>query len=266
MNADRPRVGDGAERCAAPRAERADGTLKTAPGWLGAVLHTSLVVLLAATASLASAQEPEGFPDPGEPLVDQEFGVRTRQFGLDRRVEMYQWQRSDDGYERVWRPAPIVSAGFAPGHDNPTEMPLENRRWWASRPSLDGKPLDADVLRALGEWRVLHPNFTRLPANLAASFQPEGEGLGSAENPLDPQIGDLRITWRELELPSLAGRVELRDGTWRLVDEIGEYDDAVAEPAAPETGRTQRLWPWFGVGLLVIVGLGVASRRKRLRR
>jgi hypothetical protein len=179
---------------------------------------------------------------------------------------MYQWRRGERGYEKVWNAAPIDSTGFEPGHENPPRLPLENERWWAPRPTLDAQPLDADVLRSLGEWRVLHPNFSRLPANLAASFQPEGDGLGSAENPLEPEIGDLRVTWRELVLPPLAGKVALRDGAWRRVSVPNALDPNPAESAPlREQGRTQRLWPVFGGALVAIVALAVALRRKRER-
>lgn len=211
--------------------------------------------------------EPEGAPAAGGVLTDKEFGVDTRQFGLDRRVEMYQWRHGDRGYEKVWNAAAIDSGGFEAGHENPTRIPMENLRWWADKPTLDAQPLDADVLRSLGEWRVLHPNFSRLPANLAASFQPEGDGLGSADNPLEPEIGDLRVTWRELVLPPLAGKVALRDGAWRRVSVPNEVDPNPAESApAREQGYTQRMWPVFGGGLVVIVAAVVALRRRRHRK
>ena len=220
------------------------------------------VLLLASTAAIAQT-EPEGFPDPGAPLVDPDFRVRTRQFGLDRRVEMYQWRLGDNGYERVWHGALIDSAGFDPAHANPPKLPIENRRWWAEQPTLDGAPLDQAVLRSLGEWRMLRPDFSRLPANLAASFQPEGEGLGSAENPLDPQIGDVRVSWRELVLPPLTGKVMRRGGAWVLAndpDDASANDPPVAN-AEPE--HAQRVWPFVAGGLLLIVAVVVAVKRRR---
>lgn len=211
----------------------------------------------------AWAQAPKGFPDPGAPLSDPDFKVRTRQFGLDRQVEMYQWRIGENGYERVWHGALIDSAGFDDAHANPPRLPIDSRRWWAGKPTLDGRPLDPSVLRSLGEWRVLRPNFSRLPVNLAASFQPEGEGLGSAENPLEPRIGDVRVSWRELVLPPLDGRVVLRDGTWQLADAAdGGAGDA---PPGAAAGPAQRLWPFFGIAL-VVVAAGVVALRRRHRR
>ena len=112
---------------------------------------------------------------------------------------------------------------------------------------------------------MLRPNFSRLPANLAASFQPEGEGLGSAENPLDPQIGDLRVSWRELVLPPLAGKVVLRDGVWRLVNDAvgGALPEPAAAPIGSKPDHAQRVWPFFAGGLVVIIAIFVAVRRRR---
>ncbi|KQY51896.1 TMEM43 family protein [Lysobacter sp. Root494] len=226
----------------------------------------TLVLLLASTAAIAQT-EPEGFPDPGAPLVDPDFKVRTRQFGLDRRVEMYQWRLGENGYERAWHGASIDSAGFDSEHANPSKLPIENRRWWAENPTLDGAPLDQAVLRSLGEWRVLQPNFSRLPANLAASFQPEGEGLGSAENPLDPEVGDVRVSWRELVLPPLTGKVIQRSGTWVLAKdpEDASNADTTETPANAKPEHAQRVWPFFAGGLLVIAALVVAVQRRRRR-
>lgn len=230
-----------------------------------AELGTTVFLLLASTGAVAQT-EPEGFPDPGAPLVDPDFKVRTRQFGLDRRVEMYQWRLGENGYERVWHGALIDSAGFDPVHGNPPKLPIENRRWWAENPTLDGAPLHQAVLRSLGEWRVLRPNFSRLPANLAASFQPEGEGLGSAENPLDPEVGDVRVSWRELVLPPLAGKVIQRSGTWVLAKDPEDAGSDTAEaPANTKPEHAQRVWPFFAGGLLVIAGIVVAVQRRRRR-
>jgi hypothetical protein len=117
---------------------------------------------------------------------------------------------------------------------------------------------------------VLQPNFSKIPANLAASFQPEGHGLGSAENPLDPQIGDVRISWRELVLPPLADKVALSEGVWRRVASSMPGSPADPNPGAAtamrEAGRTQRLWPVFGGGFVVIVAIVVALRRRAHRR
>ncbi|MGV8942056.1 MAG: TMEM43 family protein [Lysobacter sp.] len=220
-----------------------------------------------------SQSVPQGAPVRIGLVEDRDFGVRTTQFGLDRRVEMLQWQRDgEDRYEQVWKPALVDTSGFAPGRDNPPSFPLESRRWWAPEVTLDGKPLDLAVLKALGQWHEFRPGFTRLPANLAATFQPEGDGLGSSINPLDPQIGDLRIQWRELHLPPLAGHVELRDGQWQL---SARTEKAVlnARPLPPAAANAHafeghRRGPWALGGALavaVVIGVLLLGRRRRRR-
>ena len=209
--------------------------------WLAALLLATATAGAAgavdATRAVGAPASPQGEPVAAEPIEDPEFGVRTTRFGLDRQVEMYQWQRdSRGGYQQVWKPALVDSSDFAAGYANPTEIPLASRIWWASAVTLDGKPVALPVLKALGRWQDFRPAFTRLPANLAATFQPEGDGLGSALNPLDPRIGDLRIHWRALHLPPMAGKVELRDGQWQLpapVPAASAPVQAELAPAAP---------------------------------
>ena len=169
-----------------------------------------------ALAQDASAESgPMDAPQPDKSVRDAEFGVVARHYGLERLVEMYQWRGAGSGYVRAWSTKPIDSAHFTAAQANPA-FPLQSRRWLAKSISVDGRPLDPEVLAALGQWRDFRPSFSSLPGNLAVTFQPEGDGLGSAENPLDPQIGDLRIRWRELVLPPLQGRIVLRDGRWHM--------------------------------------------------
>jgi len=226
-----------------------------------------------ASAPVAAAV-PQGPPRAGSELRDREFGVGTDQFGLDRRVEMYQWRRTgEDNYDRIWKAAWIDSSEFAPGHENPPELPLDSRRWWSADATLDGRPLDKSVLKALGQWQDFRPGFSRLPGNLAATFQPEGDGLISSQNPLDPQIGDLRISWRELTLPPLAGKVELRDGAWRLAPGTGAVRNPASARAAPGAATTGQAtsagssswWPWL-LGALAMVLLLVLVKRRRKQR
>lgn len=244
--------------------------------WRTGLAALLLIGLVAPSRAQSPPVVPEGTPQAGGELRDADFGVGTDQFGLDRQVEMYQWRRvGEDRYDLVWKAAWIDSSRFSAGHENPPELPLASRHWWAPQPTLDGKPLDLAVLKALGQWQEFRPGFSRLPANLAATFQPEGDGLTSSENPLDPQVGDLRVSWRELVLPPLEGRVVLVDGAWELAQpatprpsEARPPVQASALDAAVE--RDGRYWPWIaggllGLGLLVFAGRAALSRRQPRR-
>lgn len=213
-------------------------------------------------------QQPTGAPQPDKSVRDPDFGVTARHFGLERRVEMYQWRAAGQGYATTWNPEAIDSSAFAPGHDNPP-FPLRGKRWQAAAVTVDGKPLGPEVLQTLGEWRAFRPSFNALPGNLAATFQPQGDGLGSAENPLDPQVGDLRITWRDLVLPPLQDKIVLRDGRWRLRPR--QQPDVAIDPSAGTTARAapepDRL-PWLlgGGVLVVLIAVFAAMRRRRRQR
>lgn len=248
-------------------------------GWIAALAACVLLAgPAAATAPGASVPivVPQGEPQPGGTLRDDDFGVVRRGFGLERRVEMYQWSAGDTGFRRVWNSAPIDSSGFPDNRQNPPQVPLDSRRWWSSQANLDGHPIDVEVLKRLGDWQQFRPGFSRLPGNLAATFQPDGDGLSSSNNPLDPQIGDLRVTWRELQLPPLAGKIRLRDGAWQLAPREPVVTNA-APPAAPasttdRSSESPSPWPWrqaaaIALAALVagIIAIAVVLRRRRRR-
>ncbi len=240
---------------------------------LAAVLVLVAVVLPGAAVAQvtgaigAGAEQPLGTPQPDKSVRDPEFGVTARHLGLERRVEMYQWRKVGQGYAHAWSEHPLDSAGFAPGHDNPP-FPLQGKRWHAASISIDGKLLDDEVVQVLGEWHGFRPSFNALPGNLAATFQPLGDGLGSSENPLDPQVGDLRITWRELILPPLQDKLMLSDGRWHLVAAPAAVASVAPKGAMPDdTAPGKRRLPWlFSSGfLLVLIAVLVAWRRRRKR-
>ena len=220
--------------------------------------------LLFATVAAAQGQAPDASapPQAGDKLRDPDFGVRTSHFGLERRVEMFQWREDGGAYTRGWSDEAVDSAAFLPGHDNPP-LPIRSRRWEASVVTVDGVPLDPEVVQALGEWREFRPAFSALPGNLAATFQPQGDGLGSAMNPLAPEVGDLRIHWRELVLPPLAQRIEMQGGRWRL--RAGGMDDAGEGVAAraDDSQRGQARWWWWLAVVPVVVVLAALRRRRR---
>jgi hypothetical protein len=234
--------------------------------WVAALLAA---ISAAAPTHLATAQaqgKAPGVPQPDRSVRDPEFGVVARHYGLERRVEMLQWRRTAGGYATTWSELPIDSTTFSEGHGNPAGFPLQSRRWTAATITIDGKPLDPAVVTALGEWKVFRPSFSSLPANLAATFQPEGDGLGSADNPLEPHVGDLRVHWRELILPPLDQRIALRDGRWQLVAPAPAGDapvDPAAGNAAAPTVHAHRAW-WFGGAFIVLVA-ALAARRRRSR-
>jgi len=212
--------------------------------------------------------------DNGRPnritLLDHEFGVSTRQLGLQRRVQMYQWLRKGGGYAPGWHDALVDSSDFDPRFANPDVFPLQTRYWIGQGITFEGKPLDENVLKVLGRWRQFRPGFTALPGNLSATFQPDGDGLSSSENPLDPQIGDLRVTWHELTLPALTDQVTMQNGVWVLAQAGSKRADAMPTQAPIGRARSDpgaRSWLfWVVVALLLAWLLGRILSRLLHRR
>ncbi len=232
-----------------------------------ALLLPGMVVTASlAFAGWAHAQEPVlGAPQPDKSVRDSEFGVVARHLGLERHVEMLQWQRTASGYAKVWSEDPIDSSSFAPDKRNPGAFPLHGRRWMASVVRIDKSPVDPQVIAQRGVWQDIRPSFSALPANLAATFQPEGDGLGSAENPLEPHVGDLRIRWRDLVLPMLDGQISLRGGRWQLLPEARIVPaPVVALKPADDSPAPRRAWIWM-IGVLVALALSVFVLRVRRR-
>jgi hypothetical protein len=229
--------------------------------WLCAAMS-----LLASAPVFAMQAVPDPTP-PGSVQIDKaprdpDFGVSTRHPGLQRHVEMYQWTRAGDGYVLAWRGARVDSSGFAPGHDNPKAMPLREREWHAVV-RVDGKPVPDAIIAGLGDWTGFRPNFSALPGNMSATFQPEGDGLGSADNPLTPQVGDLRVTWRAFVLPPLADRLVLRNGEWALRATTGPVAADAGPPPAGQPPRSSRWLFSSGAGVVLLIVVVAAMRRRR---
>ena len=224
----------------------------------------ALLLALAGGAHAQDAAQPQGLPATAHPPRDAEFGVVAHGFGLQRQVEMLQWRRFGPGYRKEWSAQPIDSSGYAKAYRNPAGFPIETRYWIAEDATLDGKPIDDDVLKEFGNWRDFRPGFSALPANLAATFQPEGDGLGTADNPLDPQVGDLRVRWRELELPPLQGRVALQGGVWiPASDAVPENVVAASDTVADASTKPDRWLWWIAAAVVLAIGGAWWLRRRR---
>ena len=226
---------------------------------IAAARAAALACLLAWPAAHAFAKDAAGGDAPRDP----DFGVVARDaLGLERRVAMFQWHRDGDGYRKDWSERAIDSSGFLPGHENPTEILLRSRRWTPAEVTLGGKPVAREAVEALATWETMRPDFSALPGNLSATFQPEGDGLGSAANPTHPEVGDLRITWRALRLPATGEGLVLRDGRWEL-DERALARRAQAGDAV-RPARVGYAWSLMGaLAAALLAGLALLLRRRR---
>lgn len=136
-----------------------------------------------------------------EEPFDPEFGQRAPAPVLIRHIEMFQWREirvgGDVHYEQDWVDRPIDSRRFAQskGHTNPERFPLEGKQFDSGQARVGKYVLSAPLLHALLGGEIITPNIKTLPANLAASFAPNGNYFTTSEHPDQPQLGDLRVSW-----------------------------------------------------------------------
>jgi hypothetical protein len=136
---------------------------------------------------------------------DSDLGITPAEgtLRLIRRVEMYQWQEQTSSetrtrmgggqetvttysYRRVWQEGRIDSSRFRQpdGHQNP-EPRYATRAFNAERVMLGG-------------YRVSDAQVNQIPANTAFAV-PGGNADGGryiGQDPQNPRVGDLRITWQ----------------------------------------------------------------------
>lgn len=223
--------------------------------WYGVV---TCCVVPAAGAIAQELRDDSALPVPVGTVKDQEFGVTTHHVALQRRVWMWQWQATPAGVRAGWSERLLPSPDAR--HRNPASWPLPAGEWRASAVEVAGHPLSEAAIRTLGGWQVLRPSFDALPPNIAVTFQPEGDGLGSADDPQHPAIGDLHVAWREWRLLPLVGRVRLVSGRWQPIV-------AMASPPGPNAAAREGHGAWLawiaGIGLLGVIGWRLRQRRRK---
>lgn len=215
-----------------------------------------------APASAIPMPAPQGMVESSLPVEDPVFGFSMRALALERRVEMLQWQRDAQGaYTTQWSVAHVDSSGFDPTHANPAELPFNGERWWTRDARLDGRPVSPNLLAALDAWQPYAPDLRQLPPNLAASFQPDGEWLSTAQDPKHPAVGDVRLRWRILERAAPPPGIALYKGRWELPADIAAAapQSAIA-PVAPSAGGGWMQRTFGGhLKLLAIIGVALAA-------
>lgn len=209
-------------------------------------------------------------------LRDPEFRVESRKLGFRRDVEMLQWAREEGQYVKRWSDSALNDEGFDPAHRNPGMPSLKSELWLSREATIDGKPVEPSVLMALGTWIRVRPNFSRVPYRWSRRFEPDGDGMSNSDNPLEPTVGDVRITWSEMFVPTLERQVVFANGIWQLPENL-KLDYATREELVKQTERAQarhslteflfRFWGFAAAALvLFLVGLrGVLNFRARRR-
>jgi len=153
-----------------------------------------------------------------ETLQDNAFGVAVQALLLQREVEMFQWveeKKSETrkkvgggeevittyAYDRKWKSSLVRSDEFhdRAGHVNPTTMPYENADIPARNASLGAFHLTERIVARIGgaQPHKIGPETAKLPSNLAGRARVVDGGVFVGSDPQNPQVGDLRIAWRQ---------------------------------------------------------------------
>ncbi|HEX5960183.1 MAG TPA: TMEM43 family protein [Rhodanobacteraceae bacterium] len=173
-----------------------------------------------------------GAPEVASPAHDPQFGVTADAPALVRKVEMFQWTETNFGgrnYELNWFDHPIDSSAFGDpaSHANPGAFPIGAARFDSPDVQVGGFKLDPALVAMIPGTEPFRPDLSRLPANMAATFQAHDGTLVSSADPAHPQVGDLRVSWRQVDPHDLTVFARDRDGT--LVPAHDPAGDAIAQ-------------------------------------
>lgn len=136
-----------------------------------------------------------------EAALDSDLGVRGDFLELNRKVEMYAWDESEEdekySYEKEWTTSPEDSSSFEypAGHENPA-MPYRAATFHALKGRVNNYTFDPSQARLTSPEAIVPGEGLRLPE---WGYQ-EGEylyiGVGS---PSRPAIGDVRISYTAVQ-------------------------------------------------------------------
>lgn len=154
-----------------------------------------------------------GLATTTETLSDAELGVAETALRLRRRVEMYQWEETEergtttqnaDGsttrtrawkYSKAWKPQVVDSSAFRKpeGHRNPTSMPLPSASWMAERATLGVRRLSRSLLEEVDSFEDVPLTTTsNLPAGLRDAARLHDGMVYLGKDPGSPEVGDAR--------------------------------------------------------------------------
>jgi hypothetical protein len=185
-----------------------------------------------------------GTMQPTTPARDPVFGVTgDGLLRLARSVEMYQWkedsssqsQQSVGGskttqttytYQHVWSDQPISSAQFKvhDGHQNPP-MQVRSATFNAGQVKLGAYQVDPVLLNKVTV-------FTPLPVQSTppAGYQAAGDGFYQGQNPTQPAIGDVRVTFTAIPAQTISVAAAQSNDVLTGYRDSNGYTIALAEP------------------------------------
>ncbi len=225
-----------------------------------------------------------GTMQPTTPARDPVFGVTgDGVLRLSRSVEMYQWKETSSSqsqqsvggskttettytYQRVWSAQPIVSAQFKvrDGHQNPP-MQVQSATFNAGQVKLGAYGVDPPLLNKLA-------TFTPLQVQSAppSGYQASGDGFYQGQNPGQPAIGDVRVTFAAIPAQTISVAAAQSNGMLAGYRDANGYTIALAEPGVvtasalfhdEQQSENQLTWMLRGAGFIaMLVGFVCMTR------
>lgn len=149
-----------------------------------------------------------GLATTEETLVDEAFLVSAQAIKLQRNVSMYQWKQTGvsksatkHDYKKDWSDKVIDSSHFKypAEHGNP-DMSYKNRTFQAQNVSLGAFKLSHEQISRLAADQDFTVQGIKIPEQLAGKKLTLTEtGFYLGDNPAEPQIGDLKISFKALK-------------------------------------------------------------------
>jgi hypothetical protein len=217
-----------------------------------------------------------GMMQPSAPARDPVFGATgDGVLRLQRKVEMYQWkeqtssqsQQSMGGskttettytYQHVWSDQPIASGQFKvrDGHQNPS-MPVRSATFNAGEVKLGAYRVDPSLLNKVTMFAPLQPQSAP-----PAGYQAEGDGFYRGQNPDQPEIGDIRVSFTAIPAQTVSVAAAQANGALTSYRDANGYTIALAEPGVvsasalfhdEQTSEGRLTWILRAVGFVMML-------------
>jgi Transmembrane protein 43 len=217
-----------------------------------------------------------GMLQPGTPARDPVFGVTADGLvRLSRKVEMFQWEEQSKTetheniggsktttttytYRRAWLDHPVDSNRFHGGgdHRNPP-MPDKSQIFDAADVTLGAYKVDHQVLDRLSAFTAIQN-----PAAPPPGYMTSGSTFYHGQNPADPRIGDVRVTFSGIAAQTVSVAAAATSGILTPWRDANGYTIALAEPGTvpaatlfAEEKKAEGTLTWIlrGVGFVVVL-------------
>ena len=211
-----------------------------------------------------------------EVLTDDSFNVAQQGIILKRVAEMYQWQEEEEErndtieytYSQTWASQVIDHSEFEypQEYQNPAAMRYEPRQFRADEVSLGAYELPDFLIDQMDNYEDLSPGQA-VEDREALEYEISGDYIYVGEDPVDPQIGDIRVSYQIIRPATVSVLAQQTGATFEKFQaeaggtvgrlNIGE----ISAEGMIEEARTEAViltWILRGVGfLMMVIGVGL---------